>query len=109
TGEICSIFADKDSRIVIMKKANEGVSAARNDGIRLSKGHNIIFCDADDIMMPNALFQLGVLSEIDFVLGSYHCTPSNKKEVFPDITIDDLKEIGLFIRQNIFKGFSTPW
>ena len=40
----------KDSRIRILNKENEGVSAARNDGIKLAKGEYITFVDADDYL-----------------------------------------------------------
>lgn len=109
TGKICLNFASIDSRIIVLNKENEGVSAARNDGIACSKGQNIIFCDADDIMMPDTLSNFECFSNIDFVLGSYQCIPSSRKEIFPDVFIDNLNEMGLFVRQNLFKGFSTPW
>lgn len=42
-------WEEKDSRIrVIYKTKNEGVSAARNDGILASKGEYISFIDSDD-------------------------------------------------------------
>lgn len=40
--------AISDSRVIIVKKKNEGVSSARNAGISLAKGNFIAFIDADD-------------------------------------------------------------
>lgn len=48
TKEILEKLKEKDSRIKILNKDNEGVSKARNDGIKLSNGEYIIFVDADD-------------------------------------------------------------
>lgn len=41
-------FAKKDSRIIAIHKANEGVSVARNTGLNRSKGKYVCFVDADD-------------------------------------------------------------
>jgi glycosyltransferase involved in cell wall biosynthesis len=44
-----------DSRIHIIKQKNQGPAVARNEGVRFSKGTWIIFLDADDKFLPNAL------------------------------------------------------
>lgn len=41
-------YAKKDSRIKIINKENEGISAARNSGIDIAKGEYISFIDSDD-------------------------------------------------------------
>ncbi len=41
-------YAEKDSRIKIIDKKNEGVGKARNDGIRAAAGEFIAFMDSDD-------------------------------------------------------------
>lgn len=48
SGEICDKFQLKDKRIKIIHKKNEGVSAARNDGISNATGKYITFIDSDD-------------------------------------------------------------
>ena len=45
----------KDSRIRIINQVNQGVSAARNNGIKESKAPYIVFLDADDIWLSNFL------------------------------------------------------
>ena len=49
---ICSEYAKKDSRIKVIDRLNEGVSAARNAGIECASGDYITFVDADDIIEP---------------------------------------------------------
>lgn len=53
SGEICDIYAAADSRVIVHHKHNAGVSAARNDGIKLSGGEWILFVDSDDWLNPN--------------------------------------------------------
>lgn len=55
TLNICKNFANKDKRIIVINKKNEGVSCARNTGLDYSKGKWIIFLDADDWLENNAL------------------------------------------------------
>ena len=51
--EICKKYADKYSFISLIKKENGGVSSARNQGIRMSKGLWVSFVDADDTIVPD--------------------------------------------------------
>lgn len=46
--KICDEYAQADARIQVIHKQNEGVSAARNDGIKYVGGEYLIFIDADD-------------------------------------------------------------
>lgn len=46
--EILQEFAQKDSRIRFVDKENEGLSAARNQGVELANGEYISFIDSDD-------------------------------------------------------------
>jgi len=54
TKRICEEYARNDIRIKVINKENEGVSKARNIGIKQSKGKYITFIDADDWIDNNA-------------------------------------------------------
>ena len=45
---ICNEYAQKDSRIKVLKQNHKGAGAARNKGIKNSKSEFVIFLDADD-------------------------------------------------------------
>lgn len=52
-GVICDKYAEEDSRIIVIHKENEGVSAARNDGLKRVTGDWITFIDSDDWIEPD--------------------------------------------------------
>ncbi len=52
---ICQRYADSHPNIKIINQDNSGVSIARNNGIKASKGNYIWFVDSDDYIADNAL------------------------------------------------------
>lgn len=53
SGEILEEYQKLDSRIVVLKQENNGISAARNAGLDVAKGEFIAFIDSDDWIHPN--------------------------------------------------------
>ncbi len=47
-------FASKDCRVQIIDQKNQGVSAARNNGLKRSKGEYVFFLDGDDFLTDDA-------------------------------------------------------
>ncbi|MCR4990576.1 MAG: glycosyltransferase, partial [Lachnospiraceae bacterium] len=58
SGLICDLFAEKDERIKVIHKQNEGQGIARNAGIDASTGEYICFLDSDDYLEKNACAKL---------------------------------------------------
>ena len=52
--QVCEMFARVDDRIVVIDKANSGVAATRNLGLRQASGKYLQFVDADDYLDENA-------------------------------------------------------
>ena len=78
-------YVEKDSRIIFIDSANEGVSAARNKGIEKSSGRYIGFVDADDYIAPEMyqrLFEIAEENESphrDMQCNTCRCKRNSKK------------------------------
>lgn len=46
--DICELFKKIDSRVIVINQSNQGVSQARNQGIKKARGDYIGFVDSDD-------------------------------------------------------------
>lgn len=63
--DIVKRYADKHSNIILIEQENQGLSGARNTGIKLAKGKYIQFVDSDDYLEPNVLRTLVDKMETD--------------------------------------------
>ena len=73
--EVCKMYANVDPRIVLIDKANSGVAATRNMGLREARGKYLQFVDADDTIQPYAtelLVQRAEESGADLVIAHYN-------------------------------------
>lgn len=109
---ICDEYAQADPRVIVIHKANQGVSAARNDGIVASCGTYITFVDSDDYVAENYLAALieGAKNNVDFVCAT-------KTVIYKDCQISDN---GYFFKQDLTKKiepviydkvsrYTSPW
>ena len=74
TLNIIERYAQKDNRIRVFSQENGGVSAARNTALTKVKGDYIVYVDADDALLPNALEDMVSLADddVDFVVASHN-------------------------------------
>lgn len=82
TGEIIDSYVQKDSRIKVIHKKNEGVSIARNIGIDIAKGNYIGFVDGDDTV-DEEMFEVLIENAVKYSADISHC---GYKMVFPSRT-----------------------
>lgn len=58
SGDIAQKYADKYANITLINQTNQGLSGARNTGIKHAKGDYIQFVDSDDYLEKNVLGEL---------------------------------------------------
>lgn len=71
--EICQKFADQDKRIIYIKQDNQGVSVARNNGLKHATGDYVYFLDSDDSISKNFLssfYQKAIETNADIIFLS---------------------------------------
>ena len=56
--DLCRRFAQQYENVNLISQENQGVSAARNAGIRAAQGKYILFLDADDTISANAVEEI---------------------------------------------------
>lgn len=52
SGNICDLYSKRDSRFVVVHKANGGTAVARNEALKMVRGDYIAFLDNDDYISP---------------------------------------------------------
>ncbi len=57
TYTILEEYAQKDTRIRVIRKENRGLAAARNTGIEAATGEYLVLLDSDDVMLPEKIAQ----------------------------------------------------
>lgn len=68
SGRLCEQIAKQDERVLVYHKENEGLSQARNDGLKQAHGDYVIFIDSDDYIhseMIASLYQQLVKEDAD--------------------------------------------
>lgn len=85
SGKICDEFAKKDNRIAVIHQKNQGVTQARNAGLRISHGEYIGFVDGDDWIEPNmysSMYYKIVNENVDIVMcGHFDNVGTEQREV----------------------------
>ncbi len=73
TATIAGQFAQRDSRIRLIRQANQGGCAARNHGLRQAYFEWVVFLDADDWWEPTYLAKMTAQLRADPTLDAVRC------------------------------------
>ena len=84
SGEIAQGFADRDSRIRLVRQRNHGQGMARNRGLDMANGKYVAFVDSDDWVILSAYERLVAVAErfeVDMVMGNVLFCYDNGKRI----------------------------
>lgn len=71
--ELCCGYAERDARVQVYHKKNEGLGFARNYGMRYAMGDYLMFVDSDDFLVADAIEELykpSQRTDADIIIGS---------------------------------------
>lgn len=74
TAEICEHYRDKDERIRVLHKENEGIGPSRNAGLAMATGEYVLFVDGDDWITSDhieGLYNLLKKYNADIAVGNF--------------------------------------
>lgn len=99
TAEICDMYVERDNRVSVLHKENEGVSKARSLGARIAKGEYLFFVDGDDLIKE------GCFKYISEVINKYKAdiiyygqlVDTGKEYVKADLTCRE----GIYLKKDI--------
>lgn len=101
TPGICDSYADKDDRVRVIHKKNEGVAAARNTALDAAGGDMIAFADADDYYEPDMLknlYEAMIKYDADMVCCGYREEYTDRSYTYgtdlPDAVYDKKQAYG---------------
>ena len=84
SGRILRELTQKDSRIVLLEQANQGVAAVRNQGVEKATGKYITFVDGDDYLQEDyieLMYNLAEKETLDMVICGLTYVDEGGKEL----------------------------
>lgn len=96
SSEICKEYAATDSRILYYKKENEGLAAARQDGIERASGEYVGFVDSDDwleLNMYERMYEVAVKEDADVVFCNCYEDDNRKNPYYLEPGVYDRERI----------------
>lgn len=111
-------FAALHSNIQVISQKNQGVSAARNNGLKRAEGTYVYFMDADDYLVDAALGQLLTVAEtnqLEVVRGELIEVDSEDRFLRASLRFEQRKVFanqlldGFAFYENVFQGAFYCW
>lgn len=111
SGDIANQLAKEDDRIILINQLNQGLSAARNAGLKIATGEYIVFIDTDDWIEDNALekmYEYAKKNDCDVVQCNFRMVGiDNIKNVYnqiPYYKVFSEDEIKIYLKEQLIEG-----
>lgn len=110
TDKIASEWCKRDARIKFISTSNQGLSAARNRGIKVSTAKFIAFLDADDKYAPTHLDSMldAFTKGIDIVFSGYTYF-SRDNDHLHEVTLDMMLNFDQILHKNMIPPISVAF
>lgn len=95
--EICDKNAEKDSRIKVIHKENEGQGEARRRGVELASSEYILFADSDDYIEKDTVekvLSVAVRENADLVMFGFSAVDCKGDELY-SVKFEDMSSVSL--------------
>lgn len=103
SGQICEEYSRKDKRIKLFHQTNQGLSAARNEGIKQSTGEILSFIDSDDYVNKD-FYKLMILTmekyDADIVQCGFEKVDENSRKINKTVDFSELSEDEIYEGEN---------
>lgn len=111
TGRAADDCAARDGRVRVIHQANQGASAARNNGIKAAKGKYCIFVDGDDTMLAAAVpsYRQCVQSGADVAVGRYETADGKGRIEQAAIPFDEARSLPVAQMYEKIGCPTAPW
>lgn len=109
SGKICDEYGERDYRIMVIHKANRGVSSSRNIGIKNASGEYILFVDSDDEIEKdyvNVMARAVTNSDCDLVISNITdiFNKTEKKRIINTENLSGIFKNDYFILMELLRG-----
>lgn len=84
SNQMINDYKKKDSRIILINQENQGVSIARNNGLKVASGEYVGFVDADDYIesdMYETLFLSAKQDDCDVIISNFESEMEGRKSI----------------------------
>ena len=110
SGEACARWAERDSRVRLIRQENRGLSGARNTGLRECTGDYVCFVDPDDCVrrdMVRRLTEALLSSGADAAIGRHTFLRNDGKRV-PAPALAPGEYTGEEVMRELLRGLPHP-
>jgi glycosyltransferase involved in cell wall biosynthesis len=107
--KIINEYKEKDDKVHVINKENEGVNIARKTGVEYAKGEWILFIDSDDEITENSIAALSnyTRDDVDMIVGSmkyFRTSDKVRYRVYPHKEKESLQYTRDLLKNKIFAG-----